>query len=57
MTNKQRNTRTRAAERKALERAMLRTMRKLWVRDTDTKLGEQTQAVLLGLELARRAVR
>lgn len=44
------------SERQAIERAMVRTMRKLWIRDEHTTLPPQTQVVLLGLELARRQV-
>lgn len=46
----------RAQERRALERAMLRQMRKLWIRNDDTALPLQVQATLLGLEIARRTV-
>jgi hypothetical protein len=53
---RQRQAKNRAAERKAIERAILRQLRMLWIPGDITLLSLQTQATLLGLEIARRQV-
>jgi hypothetical protein len=53
-----RNPKTKAAERRAIERAILRTMRGLSfpLNSDSVTLTAQLQARLIGLELARRVV-